>query len=180
MLGFCCCTQACYSCIERDCSSLQYTGFSLQRVLLLWSTGYRYVGFSGCSAQVQYLWHMDLVAPWYVVSSRTRDQIHVPCTGSGVLIHCSIRKSCTMVSDQSFRMVKKDTLHKILIRTYTPSAVRKSDSWRLHSWGIWEVRPLELGTRREVASLNHTFFPTSRPVLEMKIVWVDHDKSWKL
>lgn len=63
-----------------------------------------------------------------VESSWSRDQIHVPCTGSGVLIHCSIRKSCTMVSDQSFRMVKKDTLHKILIRTYTPSAVRKSDS----------------------------------------------------
>lgn len=35
-----------------------------------------------------------------VESSWSRDQIHVPRTGSGVLIHCSIRKSYTMVSDQ--------------------------------------------------------------------------------
>ena len=40
-----------------------------------------------------------------VESSWSRDQIHVPCTDSRLLIHCSIRKSYTMVSDHSFRMV---------------------------------------------------------------------------
>ena len=67
---------------------LQCTGFSLQWLLLLWSTGYRYMGFSGCNAQVQYLWHMDLIAPWYVASSWTRDHICVPCTGRQILTHC--------------------------------------------------------------------------------------------
>ena len=39
-------------------SSLQCTGFSLQWLLLLWSTGSRYAGFSSCSMQAQQLWLM--------------------------------------------------------------------------------------------------------------------------
>ena len=36
--------------------------------------------------------HMGLVAPWHVESSRTRDQIHVPCTGRWILNHCATRE----------------------------------------------------------------------------------------
>ena len=45
-------------------SSLQHAGFSLQWLLLLWSTG--------CRAQAQWLWSTGLVPPWHVGSSRTR------------------------------------------------------------------------------------------------------------
>ena len=58
-------------------SSLQYTGFSLQWLLLLQSTGSRCVG---------------LVAPWHVGSSWTSVQTRVPCTGRRVLNHCTTRE----------------------------------------------------------------------------------------
>ena len=60
-------------------------GFSL-RWLLLWSTGSRHVGFSGCGmlaqqlwlmrsrAQALQLWHTGLVALWHVGSSWTRNR----------------------------------------------------------------------------------------------------------
>ena len=41
-------------------SSLQWVGFSLQWLLLLWSTGSRRTGFSICGAQAQELWHSGL------------------------------------------------------------------------------------------------------------------------
>ena len=47
---------------------------------------------------LQYLWHMGLVASWYVESSQTRDLTHVPCIGKWVLIHCATREvlMCTI------------------------------------------------------------------------------------
>ena len=53
-----------------------YMGFSLRWLLLLWSTDSRHIG---------------LVAPWQVVSSRTRDQTHVPCAGRQISIQCTAR-----------------------------------------------------------------------------------------
>ena len=41
---------------SRGYSSLRYAGFSLQWLLLLWSTGSRCVGFSTCGTQAQQLW----------------------------------------------------------------------------------------------------------------------------
>ena len=38
---------------SRGYSSLQCVGFSLQWLLLLWSTGSRHVGFSSCGEQAQ-------------------------------------------------------------------------------------------------------------------------------
>ena len=43
-------------------SSLLHTGFSLQWLLLLQSTGSRHAGFSSCSMQAQELWCTGLVA----------------------------------------------------------------------------------------------------------------------
>ena len=43
---------------SRGYSSLRCTGFSLQWLLLLQSTGSRHAGFSSCSTQVQQLWLM--------------------------------------------------------------------------------------------------------------------------
>ena len=66
-------------------SLLQCVGFLLWWLLLLWSTGSRYAGFSSCGtwaqqlwltgsrAQAQQLWHAGLVALWHVGSSRTKD-----------------------------------------------------------------------------------------------------------
>ena len=57
----------------------------------------RHMGFSSCGTQArqsqlegsrvqaQQLWRMGLVAPPHVESSRTRDQIHVPCIGREIL-----------------------------------------------------------------------------------------------
>ena len=85
-------------------SSLQCVGFSLQLLLLLWSTGSRHAGFSSCGmwaqqlqfagsrAQAQQLWRMGLVAPQHVGSFRTRAQTHVPCIGRWILNHCATRE----------------------------------------------------------------------------------------
>ena len=48
---------------------LQCPGFSLQWLLLLWSTGYRHLGSSDCNMCAQYLWHMNLVTLWHLEAS---------------------------------------------------------------------------------------------------------------
>ena len=72
--------------------------------LFLRSTGSRHTGFSGCSsrakqlrlagpgAPVQKLWCTDLVAPWPVWSSRTRDRTHVPWVGRQIPVHWTTRE----------------------------------------------------------------------------------------
>ena len=40
---------------------------------------------SGCRAHAHQLWHMGLVAPQYVKSSRTRGQTHASCIGRQIL-----------------------------------------------------------------------------------------------
>ena len=50
-------------------------------------------GFSSCSCWPQWFWCIALVAPWHVVgSSRTWNQICVPCTGRQISIHCTTRE----------------------------------------------------------------------------------------
>ena len=66
---------------SRGYSSLWYAGFSLQWLLVA-EHGLQVRG-------LQQLWHMDLVAPQHVGSSRTRDLTHVPCTGRQILNHCA-------------------------------------------------------------------------------------------
>ena len=73
-------------------SSLQYTGFSLWRLLLYWSSGSRRAGFSSGSTWAQQLWPTGLVAPHHVESSWTRDWIHVSCIGRQILIHWATRE----------------------------------------------------------------------------------------
>ena len=87
------------------CSSLRCASFSLQWLLLLWSTGSRCTGFSSCGTQAQQLWLMastaqaqqlwctGLVAPQHVGSSRTRAGTHVPCIGRRILNHCTTREA---------------------------------------------------------------------------------------
>ena len=84
--------------------SLWCTGFSLQWLLLLWSTGSRHMGFSSCGTQAQYLWLKGsraqaqywwctgLVALWHVGSSQPRAWTHVPCIGWWILNHCTTRE----------------------------------------------------------------------------------------
>ena len=78
---------------SRGYSSLQCTGFSLQWLLLLWSTDSRRVGFSSCGMQAQYLWRTGLVAPQHVGSSWTRARTCVPCIGRRILNHCATREA---------------------------------------------------------------------------------------
>ena len=42
-------------------SSLRCAGFSLQWLLLLWSTGSRHTGFSSCGTRAQQLWHVGSI-----------------------------------------------------------------------------------------------------------------------
>ena len=60
--------------------------FTLRWLLLLWSTGFRHVGFSSCGSR-------GLVAPWHVGSSRTRARTRVPCIGRRILNHCATREA---------------------------------------------------------------------------------------
>ena len=73
-------------------SSLRRAGFSLQRLLLLRSTGSRHAGSSSCGTQAQQLWRMGLVALRHVGSSWTRVCTHVPCIGRRILNHCATRE----------------------------------------------------------------------------------------
>ena len=85
-------------------SSLWCTGFSLQWLLLLRSTGSRLAGFSSCGmraqqlwlagprAQTQQLWCMGLVASRHVGSSWTRARTCVPCIDRQILNHCTTRE----------------------------------------------------------------------------------------
>ena len=87
---------------SRGCSSLWWKaspcgvsscgGLHIAVCLLLWSTGSGCAGFSSCSTQTQYLWHVGLVAPWYVEYPQTRDQVWVPCIDRLILIHCATRE----------------------------------------------------------------------------------------
>ena len=61
------------------CSSLRCVGFSLWCLLLLQSTGSRYVGFSSCCTQAQQLWCTGLVAPRHVGSSGTSPHFQSVC-----------------------------------------------------------------------------------------------------
>ena len=90
---------------SRGYSSLWCTGFSLQWLLLLQSTGSRCTGFSSCGTraqqlwlvgsrvQAQQLWCTGLVALWHVGSSRTRAQTRVSCIGRRILSHCATREA---------------------------------------------------------------------------------------
>ena len=74
---------------SRDYSSVGYTGFSLQRLLLLQSTGARVwasvvaaEGFNSCG----------LVAPWHVGSSWNRDQTCVSCISRRIHNHWTTKE----------------------------------------------------------------------------------------
>ena len=89
---------------SRGYSSLRCSGFSLQWLLLLWSTGSRHTGFSSCGIQVQQLWlvgsrvqaqqlwHTGPVALWHVGSSWARARTRVPCIGR-IHNHCATSKA---------------------------------------------------------------------------------------
>ena len=66
-------------------SSPWWVGFSLQWLLLLWSTDSR--------AQVLQLWCTGLVASQHVGSSWIRDRAHVPCLGRQILIQWATQGS---------------------------------------------------------------------------------------
>ena len=78
---------------------LQRTGFALQWLLLLQSTGYRCTGLNSCGTRTQQLWHTGsrtqaqslwrtgLVALQHAGSSWTRDQTRVPRIGRQILNH---------------------------------------------------------------------------------------------
>ena len=65
-------------------SLLWCVGFSSQCLLLLWSTGFRGLWPSSCSA-------LGFVALQHVGSSQTRDQTHVPCIGRLIVNHWTTR-----------------------------------------------------------------------------------------
>ena len=75
-----------------DARVLHCGGFSCCRAWALGHTGFSSCGtraqelqFEGSSALAKYLWFMDLVAPWHVGSSWTRDQTQVSCIGRQIL-----------------------------------------------------------------------------------------------
>ena len=76
--------------------SLQCVGFSLRWLLLLWSMGFRCVGFSSCGSRVPEVRLSScvsgLVAPRHVGSSRTRARTRVPCIGRQILNHWTTRE----------------------------------------------------------------------------------------
>ena len=68
--------------------------FSLQWLLLLWSTGSRHVGSVVVARRLLSAGseHTGLVAPQHVGSSRTRARTRVPSIGRRILNHCATRE----------------------------------------------------------------------------------------
>ena len=73
-------------------SSLPCAGFSLQWLILLWSTGSRHAG---------------LVAPRHVGSSRTRARTRVPCLGRRILNHCAKPWGSLLIRQMSRKKSRK-------------------------------------------------------------------------
>ena len=83
---------------------LQCKDLSLQRFLLLGSTGCRVRGLQTCGVgarqsrligsgtQTQQLWHVGFIAPWHVGSCLTRDQTCVSCIGRRILNQWTTRE----------------------------------------------------------------------------------------
>ena len=87
----------------RGCSSLWRLGFSLWRLLLLWSTCFRVctLQYSGCTG---------LVALWHVGSSQTRSQTCVPSTAPpGKSLDSIFWKELNLVSEGKYRSGKRET-----------------------------------------------------------------------
>ena len=73
--------------VSRGHSSVQCTGLSLSRPLLLRSTGSRRAG------SVVVAHGPGLAAPRHVGSSQTRARPRVPCIGRQILNHCATREA---------------------------------------------------------------------------------------
>ena len=73
-------------------SLLLCPGFSLQWLLLLWSTDARARGFRSCSAWAPRWWCMCVVALWNVESSWTKGRNRVLCIGRLLLNHWTTRE----------------------------------------------------------------------------------------
>ena len=63
------------------------------RLLLLWGTGSRHMGFSSCHTWAQSSWRMGLATPWHVESSNPRGQTYVPFIGRWILIYLATREA---------------------------------------------------------------------------------------
>ena len=72
-------------------SACRVHGFSLQWLLLLWSTSSRHTHFSSFATQAQYLSFISLVAPWHVRSSQNKDWTHVSHIGKLTYYHAATR-----------------------------------------------------------------------------------------
>ena len=74
--------------------ALQQTGFSLQWLLSLQSTGCRCTGFSGCGTWAPHLqFPGPAVALQHAGSSWTRSGTRVSCIGRWILYHCAPREA---------------------------------------------------------------------------------------
>ena len=74
---------------SRDYSPLWCAGFSFQWVLLLWSTGFRRMGFSSCSTWALEHTGFSSCGAWAQLLQHTGSSVHRPqqlwCTGSVVV-----------------------------------------------------------------------------------------------
>ena len=69
MLGLPCLQRLSLVAVSGGYSLLRCMGFSLWQLLLLWTMGSRYVGFSSCGTWAQQLWHAGSVAVAHRLSS---------------------------------------------------------------------------------------------------------------
>ena len=88
------------SCSKWGYSSLQCTGFSMQWLLLLQSTGSKACGIQKLQHTRSVVWCTGLVAPWYVGSSQTKDQTCVPYIGRLILNHQTTRVSLSLIFNE--------------------------------------------------------------------------------
>ena len=72
-------------------------GFSRCRAQALGCMGFRSSSTSALECLFKQLWCRGLVAPRHVESSRTRHQIHVPCIGRQIPVHCTTREVQSML-----------------------------------------------------------------------------------
>ena len=103
------------------------SGFSCHRAWAL-GTG----DFSSCSMWAQQLQCTELVAPWHLRSSQTRDWTHVPCISRQILYHWPTREAASSVLDRPVQWALDQASDWALVQ----STLLSSSSLQLHLF-VW-------------------------------------------
>ena len=108
VLGLCCCSWTFSSCREQGLLFIAVRGLLIAVASLVAEHRLQ-------MCRLQQLWHVGLVAPQHVGSSRAKDRTHVPCIGRRILNHCATREVRHRILGQHSFPLKTLQIHTSLL-----------------------------------------------------------------